>query len=213
MPRPYNAGVRRLGLVFTVLGLLVFAAPAEGGAPLVRHAVPGTGFSIGLPSTWRSIDYRQVATTDLLDRLVRENPSMAPLLQGLRNPSTSVKLFAFDPKVSSGFATNLNLVVQQVPAGTTLEQYAEAAFGQLAQIPNVIRPVRRQSTQLPAGPCVRARYGIRLTFSGRRIVTSTTQYVLVNGTRAYVVTYTTLPKLLGRYASVIIATARSIRVR
>ena len=47
--------VRRLGLVFTVLALLLAAAPAEGAAPLVRHTVPGTGFAIGQVK-WHSFD-------------------------------------------------------------------------------------------------------------------------------------------------------------
>jgi hypothetical protein len=204
--------VRRLGLVLTVFALLLAAAPAEGAAPLVRHAVPGTGFSISFPSNWRSIDYRQVATTDLLDRLVRENPTMASLLQALRGPNSGVKLFAFDPKIASGFATNINLVVEKVPAGTTAAGYATAATTQLTGVPNVIRPVHRQAVQLPTGSSVRLRYGIRFTLSGRRIVTSTTQYVLVSGTNAYVVTYTTLPGLLARYAGLIASTAQSIRV-
>jgi hypothetical protein len=204
--------VRRLGLVLTVLVVLVAAAPAEGATPLVRHAVPGTGFSISFPSAWKSIDYRQVATTGLLDRLVRENPSMASLLQALRSPNSGVKLFAFDPKIASGFATNLNLVVEQVPPGTTPTRYAAAASVQLSSLPNVIRPIRRRAVLLPAGPSVRLRYGIRFTLAGKRIVTSTTQYVLVGGSTAYVVTYTTLPRLLARYASLFAATARSIRV-
>jgi hypothetical protein len=204
--------VRRLGLVLTVLALLVVAAPAEGAAPLVRHGVPGTGFSISFPSHWRSIDYRHVATTGLLDRLVRENPSMASLLQALRSPNSGVKLFAFDPKIASGFATNLNLVVERVPAGTTPARYAAAASLQLSSLPNVIRPIRRRAVLLPAGHSERLQYGIRFTLAGRRVVTSTTQYVLVGGTTAYIVTYTTLPRLLARYASLFAATARSIRV-
>jgi hypothetical protein len=204
--------VRRFGLVLALLALLVAAGPAVGAAPLVRHTVPGTAFSVSVPSTWKSIDYRQVATTDLLDRLVRENPSLKSLLQSLRSPNSGIKLFAFDPKVTSGFATNLNLVVDRVPAGVTALQYATAAQRQLATVPNVVRPLRRQTVRLPAGSSVRLQYGIKFTLGGRRVVTSTTQYVLVDGTSAYVVTVTTLPKLFGSYASLITAMARSIRL-
>jgi hypothetical protein len=211
-PCPYNGGVRRLGLVLTVLALLLIAVPAQGAAPLQPHAVPGTGFSISFPATWKSIDYRQAATTDLLNRLVRENPTMATLLEALRSPNSGVKLFAFDPKITSGFATNVNLVVDKVPAGTTPAAYAAAASGQLTGVPNVIRPIRRQTVKLPVGSSVRLQYGIRFTLAGKRIVTSTTQYVIVRGTTAYIVTFTTLPRLLATYTSLIAATARSIRV-
>jgi hypothetical protein len=137
---------------------------------------------------------------------------MAPLLQSLRSPNSGVKLFAFDPKIASGFATNLNLVVERVPSGTTPAQYAAAASGQLTSVPNVIRPIRRHALQLPAGPSVRLQYGIKFTLGGKRVVTATTQYVLVNATTAYIVTYTTLPKLLGKYAGLFTTTARSIRL-
>jgi hypothetical protein len=204
--------VRRVGLVLAAFLVLLAAAPAQGGTPLVRHAVPGVGFSVGVPRGWRSIDYRQVATSDLLDRLSRENPQLAPLLQALRSPSSGVKLFAFDPQLTGGFATNMNLVVEQVPAGMSASQYAGAAVAQLGRLSNVVRPIRRRAIRLAAEPAVELSYHIRFTLSGKQVVTSTTQYVLTHDARAFVVTYTTLPGLAGRYASPFAASAGSIRL-
>jgi hypothetical protein len=173
--------------------------------------VPGIGFSIGVPSGWKSIDYRQVATSGLVDRLARENPQLAPLLQALRSPGSGVKLFAFDPHLTSGFATNVNLVVEQVPAGLTASQYAGAALAQLNQLANIVRPIRQHALRLAAGPAVELQYHIRFTLAGKQVVTSTTQYVLTHDARAFVVTYTTLPGLAARRASLFATSAQSIR--
>ncbi len=193
--------------------MLLLAVPAEGATPLVRHAVPGAGFSIGVPAGWRSVDYRQVATGTVLDQLARENPSLAPLISALRSPSSGVKLFAFDPRLTAGFATNMNVVVEVVPAGTTAEQYADEALTQLRAFANVVRPIRRTRVHLPAGAAVRLRYGIRFAVGGKSVVTATTQYVLVKGYRAYIVTYTTLPSLDASRSALFAASARSIRLR
>jgi hypothetical protein len=195
---------------FGLLGLL--AVPAEGATPLVRHTVPGIGFSIGVPSSWKAVDYRQVATSGVIDRLVKENPNLAAVLRAIQDPKSGVRFFAVDPRTTNGFATNLNLVVEKVPRGFSATSYADAAMAQLLAVPNVIRPVRRQTVRLPAGASVRLRYGINFTIGGRSIAVAITQYALVRGTRAFVVTYTTLPSQAAKLSPLFEASARSIRL-
>ena len=202
---------RTAALVAAVLALLA-AASAEAAAPLVRHAVPGLGFSIGVPSTWKAVDYRQVATSDVADRLAKENPNLRQLIHAIRDPQSGVRFFAADPNAVNGFATNVNVVVEKVPAGVTAAVYANAAFNQLSRVPNVVRPVRRQAVQLPAGPSTRLRYGLRFSLGGKQIVVAITQYALVRGTQAFVVTYTTVPTRASKLSSLFEASARSIRL-
>jgi hypothetical protein len=204
--------VRRIGLVFATLLLLIAAVPAEGSTPLVRHPIPGIGFSIGVPKGWKSVDYRQIATTDVIDRLSQQNPQLASILQALRNPNSGVKLFSFDPSVTAGFATNMNVVVERVPAGTTAASYANAAIGQLGGLSIIVRPIRHRTVRLPAATAEELRYGLRLTVGTKHVVTSTTQDIVTHGSLAYVVTYTTLPAQLARRAPTFGASARSIRL-
>jgi hypothetical protein len=204
--------VRRLGLALTLALALLAAVPAEGAAPLERYTVPGVGFSIGVPSGWKAFDYRQVATSALVSRLERENPTLARLFAAIRDPRSGVRFFAADTHATQGFATNLNLVVETIPAGFGAAQYADAATSQLTSVPNVIRPVRRKAVRLPAGPSVRLRYGLRFTVAGNQVVVAITQYALVRGTRAYVVTYTTLPSRSAELSTLFEMSARSIRL-
>ena len=208
--------MRRTALITVLLGLLgmlgLLATSAAGATPLVRHAVPGIGFSIGVPAGWQAIDYRQVAKSDAFERLTKENPSLAQLLRAIRDPNSGVRFFAADPRTTNGFATNINLVVEKIPDGITAKLYAESATRQLVTLSNVIRPVRSRSIQLPAGPAARLRYGIRFSVGGRQVVVAITQYLLVRRTQAFVTTYTTLPALSARLAPVFEASARSIRL-
>ena len=202
---------RTAALVAALLGLLA-ATSTEAAAPLVRHTVPSIGFSIGVPSNWKAVDYRQVATSDVADRLATENPNLRQIIQAIRDPNSGVRFFAADPDTVNGFATNLNVVVEKVPKGVTAAVYADAAVGQLGGVPNVLRPIRRQAVQLPAGPSARIRYGIRFSVGGKQIVVAITQYALVRGTKAFVVTYTTLPSRATKLSTLFEASARSIRL-
>jgi len=204
--------VRRPATLVAALLALLAATSAEAAAPLVRHAVPGLGFSIGVPSTWKAIDYREVATSDVADRLAKENPNLRQLIQAIRDPKSGVRFFAADPSAVNGFATNLNVVVEKVPEGVTAAVYANAAFSQLSRVSNVIRPIRRQEIKLPAGPSARLRYGLRFSLGGKQIVVAITQYALVRGTQAFVVTYTTLPTRAAKLSTLFEASARSIRL-
>lgn len=208
--------MRRPAPIAILLGLLgalgLLAMPAEGATPLVRHTVPGIGFSIGVPSGWNAIDYRAVAKTDAFERLINENPTLAQLLRAIRDPNSGVRFLAADPDTTSGFATNMNLVVEKVPNGMTPIVYAASATRQLGALSNVIRPIRSKSLQLPAGPAARLRYGIRFSVGDRQVVVAITQYVLVRRTQAFVATYTTLPALSAKRVPVFEASARSIRL-
>ena len=104
-----------------------------------------------------------------------------------------LKFAAVDPNVQDDFATNLNVIVEELPAGTTLDDYEEAFVSQLQSLPNVVGAIDRQRVELPAGPALRASYKLTLTTSGKTWTVSTRQYALVEEGRAFILTYTTLP--------------------
>jgi hypothetical protein len=205
--------VRRAAVLIAVaVGLAATAAPlASAAPPLTRHTVPGVGVTLSVPSSWVAVDYRQVLTQGVIDRLSRENPKLAFLFRALRQGS--IKFVAADPIVRSGFQTNVNVVVGAVPAGLTAATYRQALVTQIGALPSVKGRVAANAVTLPAaGPGVRLSYSLQLVVQGRRIVTKTLQYAFLRGNRSIVVTYTTTPASARAYTSTFARSASSIRL-
>jgi hypothetical protein len=207
--------VRRAAVLVALAGgLAAAAAPLAAGAgapPLTRHTVPGVGVTLSVPSSWVAVDYREVLTQGVIDRLSRENPRLAFLFRALRQGG--IKFVAADPIVRGGFQTNVNVVVGSVPAGLTPATYRQALVTQLGALPSVKGHVAVNSVTLPAaGPGLRLNYRLRLVVQGRPIVTKTLQYAFLRGNRSIVVTYTTTPASEGAYTSTFSRSANSIRL-
>jgi hypothetical protein len=205
--------VRRAAvLVAVALGLAAAAAPLAAAAPpLTRHTVPGVGVTLSVPSSWVAVDYREVLTQGVIDRLSRENPKLAFLFRALRQGG--IKFVAADPIVRGGFQTNVNVVVGTVPAGLTPATYRQALVTQLGALPSVQGRVAVNAVTLPtAGPGVRLSYRLQLVVQGRRLVTKTLQYAFLRDNRSIIVTYTTTPASAGAYTSTFTRSANSIRL-
>ncbi len=163
--QPISAPRRRLS------GLLVIALVVTlGGGALPSLAAPGWqsythptyGFSLSYPDGWT-----------------------------LKRTETSViVMMAVGPK-SAGqpeFRMNVNVVVDSVPAGTSIEDFDAVANEKLQQIFPGYQLLRSDRTQLGGLPAV-VRY---ITWHARNIDLYQLQLGLIVGTRLYVVTGTTL---------------------
>jgi hypothetical protein len=162
------------------------------------------GFAMGLPPRWHSIDLDPYA----LDASLRaiDDPQYQTLLrqQTASLLTTGVKLFAFDLSATnvstSGFTTNLNVIEETLPYTVSLDVYAQVTVAQLEQLDAVSKPIGQQRVTLPAGPSQKLSYRVTLTSGTTKTTSAITQYLLVNGNIAYVLTFTTTPAQLGTYA-------------
>ena len=104
-----------------------------------------------------------------------------------------LKFAAVDPSVQDEFATNLNVIVEELPADTTLDDYEQAFISQLESLPNVVgdRSTGNASSSPPdrLEGVLQAR---RSLTSGQTLTVSTRQYALVDEGRAFILTYTHL---------------------
>src|SRR5262245_29252255 len=73
------------------------------------HRVDDGGFLIEVPSSWRTLDKIDQRS---LEKLVADNPEFA----GIERAATAgiFKFIALDPDASSGFASNVNVVVHDL---------------------------------------------------------------------------------------------------
>jgi hypothetical protein len=197
----------------TVLGIVAVLAAGSGSAAVGsfhRYSIPGYGTSLALPSSWKTINYRQILTPGALQELAKENPELAGSLAAMAQPNSPVKFFAYDPQVANGFATNANVVVVPLRTHVTLSQYERALVAEVRQVSSA-SGLRFGTQRLPGGQAVRLSYRLSLNVKGRKLVVNALQYGFLHGGSGVVVTYTTLPAIARFYTGVFATSAQSIR--
>jgi hypothetical protein len=168
-------------------------------------------FSLGVPKSWTAITRDELGETGALERFAKDNPAVAPVLEGVLQPGSPVKFFALDPAVERGFATNVNVVVQDVPDDLELSELAESSATELRSL-GVVQELRTTEVSLPAGPAVKITFRLRARYGADSRTVATLQYAFLDDGQSYVVTYSTLPELESRYASAFEESARSFRL-
>lgn len=178
---------------------------AESGG-FATYEVKSAAFSVSVPADWTTATPDDL-DEEVLDAYAKENPEIAQFVEVISQPNSPIKLFAFDPEVSAGFATNLNVIVETVPDGISAEEYFEA---NVAQIEQLVEPdgIRKERVRLSAREALHLTYEHRLT--GRALAAD--QYVLFGDGRGYVLTYTTVAARAERYAAEFARSARSFRI-
>jgi uncharacterized membrane protein YfcA len=196
-------GAALLALV-SVAGAL--AGTAAGAQRFERHVVPAQGLSLAVPAPWVVVDSR--LPKEVVQRLSRENPRLAPFLSGLSQPGSPITFIALDPVVRSGFATNVNVVVVPLSGSLTFAQYQQALVSEL----RTVGAKNMQKSVVTIGGVRAARLSYRFQLRlGKTFTVQTLQYAFLRSGRSVVVTYTTLPSHAARYEPTFKRSAASIR--
>jgi len=169
------------------------------------HHVADGGFSLQVPAAWKTLDRLDSSS---VDTFLQENPQFEPY----RSIFTSglIKLMAFDPDATSGFATNVNVLVHNLGMAMSLSRYVQATKAQIAQATGASPKV--QLVDLPAGRCARISYEMSNTkVHGQKKRLGLFQVGCLRSGSEYVVTFTTLASELDRYRTTFERSARSFR--
>ncbi|MCB0189641.1 MAG: SH3 domain-containing protein, partial [Caldilineaceae bacterium] len=158
----------------------------RSGEP-TRFTSAEDSFAITLPATWLPLADSSNLIQSSLDALQSENPAMATLLQEqlTQLDEIPISLIAFDlapETLSSGFATNINVMRQPVPAGFTLEFLVQFSAGQLEQVLGLSAPAQSTKAMLPAGETIILDYQLNSQAIAR-------QYYLLQNQSLYIVTF------------------------
>ena len=174
---------RRAALVIALLAVGgSLAVSAQSASPLVRHSSRASAAS-------RSPSGRLEGLRLPPGRIERRQSSASQP----RTPtcsSCSRRSATRDPACGSSPPTPLRAEASPTTSTSSSRRspghhsrpVRERATSQLTASRNVIKPVRRQTVQLPAGTSVRLRYGLHFVLDGRQVEVATTQYVLIRGT-------------------------------
>ena len=184
---------------------------AEAG-DLELYELSSEGFAIGVPASWTATSVEEIRDSGTLEEIQEENPNLAPYLEELRQPSSPMKLVALDPEVREEFATNVNVIVEDLPEGTTAEQYEQANIANVEEGIEVEGDIAEERVTLDSGEALRVEYTHSASLGGERRSFATVQFFVTGDERGYVITYTTVPSALADYEPEFDASARSFRL-
>jgi hypothetical protein len=171
------------------------------------HSARDGSLSISLPSSW-------LDTAQITPRLIAERHLPQQIKNTVRSMSSqpALTLAAYDlaaGKVTKRFATNLNVIENPEPAGTTVQQVEATTLGELQGSGLAVGRLRVSQLKLPAGPAYKIVGSLRL--SG--MVVAETQFGLVHDGIAAFVTYGTTPAASSSYSATFTRSIATLRFR
>jgi hypothetical protein len=131
----------------------------ETVAGFTRYSVPSAGFSVAVPQSWQTFTAGEVfGEGDGLEQMGRENPEFAPYFDELADPRSPMKLIAVDPHVRNAFATNLNVIAQDVADEFSFDDFVRESEAEIQSLSRTAPGFKRAVVQLPAGSAQRLRF-------------------------------------------------------
>jgi hypothetical protein len=143
---------------------------------------------------------------------MKKNPNIPAQLAtqvqtALANDAVKLFILDFEPDASDQqFVTNFNIIQQSEPAGVSLQALADATANQLQHLSG-FHPLDQSNVVVPAGTALKLHYQITTS-----LVDDVTQFVLLHGSSAYILTFTTLPDRLAKVQSSFQSVAETFRL-
>ncbi len=158
-----------------------------------RYTSKEDGFAVTLPPTWLPLVESRGLVKASFKSLQEDNPAMAALLEDQLSTldDVPVSLIAFDlapETLNTGFATNLNVIKQPIPAGFSLEYVVQFSADQLEQVLGLSGAAESTKVVLPAGEAIMLDYEL----SGQAVAR---QYYLMHDQAVYILTFTSAASL------------------
>jgi len=183
-----------------------------------QYALADQNFAIALPAKWQRlpVDPQELAAS--LQTIRQSNPELATVL-GERGPqlmSSGVKFWAFDldpDSLKGKFATNLTITHQTLPNQVSFDAYVLVNVNQIDQLATKQGAVNQQRTTLGNLPAEKIQYNLLVQASdGTALTSAITQYLVLNGEDAYVLTYATRAEQLDQYSTTFDTSAATFRL-
>lgn len=182
-----------------------------------EHSVGDEGFAISIPTTWQRLPVKPEELAAALESMRQSNPEMAQVLgsNGVSLMQNGVKFWAFDldPEgMKSNFATNVTVTRQILPNPVSFDTFVAVNLSQLNALASRTGEVVSERIAIGGLAAQRVRYRLSLDVGGSATMASITQYLVLNGRDAYVLTYATRGDLTEKYQRVFEQSAQSLRL-
>jgi hypothetical protein len=195
-----------------------FLRASLAGKNPVREAAVPKGFrlrqsrsdnvALAFPHGWQALTSMDARYPGVVQMFGRLNHGLASAVGALSLPDGPLKLLGFDPRTLHGLATTATVMVVSADTEEPYAAWSSEIIRYTRGLPSVHGPIRATKVDHPLGAALRLDY-IRRYGKGPRI--ATVQFVVNSGETGYIVTYSTHPKLMKRYAAQFAASARTLR--
>jgi hypothetical protein len=212
--------------IFTLIpvaGDIGLATPAPTSVVVVvpngwnEYAMPENGLALSVPISWQRLPVKVQELDAALATIRQSNPELAQEL-GDNAPAllaSGVKFWAFDLSTESqqaAFATNVTVTRTSLPNAISFETFVSVNLNQLHGLSMRNSDIVNERTTLAGQAAERVRYLVTLTpEAGEPLTAAITQYLVLNGRNAYVITYATRADLQDKYRAVFEQSAASLR--
>jgi hypothetical protein len=182
-----------------------------------EYAVPESGFALSVPTTWQRLPVQSQELAAALETIRQSNPELAQQLGDNAQAlfSSGVKFWAFDLGANSqqtGFATNVTVTRQTLPNPVSLDTFVSINLNQLNALTTRNSDVVTDQITLAGQPAERMRYLLALNADPNAALTvAITQYLVLDGRNAYVITYATRTDASDKYSAIFEQSAASLR--
>jgi hypothetical protein len=175
------------------------------------RVVKGQGFAVALPRRWRSLDAQAALRGEAMRQFRKANPQLGQQIEALTRPNSPIKMLAVDPRVRTGFVTNLNVIVTPIPSGVSFDDWTSAEVREIKSV-QTVRALKQEDLRLSAGRALHLSYRASFNRPGGSYTASIHQYMVKDDGRLYILTYTSAPGSEPRYRPVFEKSARTLRL-
>lgn len=209
--------------IVPAVGEMGFTTPVPTSVVVVvpngwsEYSLPENGFAISAPTTWQRLPVKKAELDAALQTVRASNPELAQALGDNAEAlvGSGVKFWAIDlnPETQqAGFATNVTVTRQALPNALSFETFVSVNLNQLEALTTRNSQVVHERTSIAGQPAERVRYLLVMNRDQDSPVTAAiTQYLILNGGSAYVLTFATRTDLMNKYKSVFDQSAASMR--
>jgi hypothetical protein len=182
-----------------------------------EFAMPENGFALSVPVSWQRLPVKQQELSAALAAIQESSPEIAQAL-GENAPTllaNGVRFWAFDMGAAyaeSQFATNVTVTRQTFSNPVSFDTFVAVNLSQLRSVSSRNSDIVNERISLAGQPAERVRYLLTLNReSGEPMTAAITQYLVLDGRNAYVLTYATRTDQTETYRPIFEQSAASLR--
>jgi hypothetical protein len=185
----------------------------------ILYELQTSKFALALPSEWKRLDLSPGGLENSLAVVGELNPNYKGVLSGqtLRNLITSgFRFYALDlspEALSARFPVSVNVLKLDVGIALPLDSVVSLVLEQLKNTADSTVPITHRRVTLSNIQAEEIKYGAKLaTLTGAPFIFMVTQYVFLNGTIEYVITFGSPREVTENYNPIFEQIAQSFRL-
>jgi hypothetical protein len=172
----------------------------------ILYELPADRFSIALPQDWQAVDLEKMQLPEVLEAVGEQNENLKGLFSSslLKNlVAAGIKFYAINldqESLQGTIPATINILIQDLPFEPTLEMYTTLNISQLEQFFDLTSKIEQEQLMLGDLEATRITYTAKIVDPfGRTVEISNTQYLVLEGSLAYIITLSMPAELAENY--------------